>query len=73
MNQAHAFSSPNPMLPASAPSLLARIGKMLWRLLEQAGERRGRQELSSLARQHELSRPEFAAGLREAAQRGGLL
>lgn len=57
---------------APAPSLAARVGRALWRALERAGARRARSELLGLACQHEASRPEFAARLREAARRGWL-
>jgi hypothetical protein len=54
------------------PSLPARAGSAIRRMLEQASPRRARSELLRLAREHEASRPGLAARLRETAGRSWL-
>ena len=56
----------------AAPSRLARAGRVVWRVLQDIGLRRGRGEILRLARDIEASRPELAAQLRDTARRGWL-
>ena len=50
-----------------AASALRQIGAALWRTLEAMGRSRARRELFILADQWELTRPDLAQQLREAA------
>jgi hypothetical protein len=57
---------------APGVAFLARTRAAIWRTLEAIGEHRGRAVLLQHAREHEESRPEFAAQMRETARRGWL-
>lgn len=77
-------TSPSHILPAAAggpgprPSVAAVPGAgrraidLVRTALEAIGAARGRHALLELARQHQATRPEFAATLRAAARRGWL-
>ena len=74
-SRTHAFStslSGAGSVAPSRPSIVGRVGRLLWGVLEQAGARRTRTELLRLANEHEATRPEFAVQLRAAARRGWL-
>ena len=57
---------------SAGASLVSRLGRALWRVLQHMGQRRSRHHLLHLARDIEASRPGLAAQLRDTARHGWL-
>lgn len=75
MNTAVTATVPSTSLRSAAPALarpglMSRLGAGIWKALLAIGHARGRSHLRQLAAQFDGTRPEFAAELRRAAQRG---
>ena len=66
------FTSPASHAEPAAPGTAGRALAVVWTALKAVGAARGRRELLELAREHQATRPEFAATLRAAARRGWL-